>query len=108
MLLNKKEHHYTLLEEDTTTIKKYIVIWLIVAVLINMLAYLNISTANPTGWSEDINLTPDDDIDSRKATVGVFEENVHAVWMDSRHYPVTNAPEIYYRNSTDCGKILNP
>jgi hypothetical protein len=88
--------------------KKYIVIWLIVAILINMLLYQNMSTANPAGWSADINLTPDDDKDSKEPSIGIYEDNIHVVWGDSRHYPVTNRAEIYYRNSTDGGKTWNP
>ena len=88
--------------------KKYIVIWLIVAILINMLLSLNMSTANPVGWSADINLTSDDDKDSRYNSIGIFEDNIHVVWADSRHYPVKNRAEIYYINSTDGGKTWNP
>jgi hypothetical protein len=88
--------------------KKYIVIWLIVAILINMLLYINMSTANPAGWSADINLTPDDDKDSRHPSIGIFKDNIHVIWSDSRHYPVTNRAEIYYINSTDGGKTWNP
>ncbi|MHA2096985.1 MAG: sialidase family protein, partial [Candidatus Hodarchaeales archaeon] len=35
-------------------------------------------------------------------------DNIHVVWGDSRHYPVTNRAEIYYINSTDEGKTWNP
>jgi hypothetical protein len=70
--------------------------------------YLTFASANPAGWSEDINLTVDDDKDSRRPSVGIYEDKIHVVWMDQRHYPISNVPEIYYMNSTDGGKTWNP
>jgi hypothetical protein len=74
----------------------------------NTALYSTIAIAEPTGWSEDINLTLDDDKDSQKPSIGIFKDNIHVVWTDQRHYPITNRPEIYYRNSTDGGKAWNP
>jgi hypothetical protein len=88
--------------------KKYIVIWLIVAILFINLLSLTFAKAMPDGWSEDINLIPDDDIDSRHPSIGIFNDNIHVIWVDQRHYPITNAPEIYYINSTDGGRTWNP
>jgi hypothetical protein len=78
-----------------------------VAIQINMLLSLSVANANPIGWSADINLTPDDDKDSKEPSIGIFKDNIHVVWGDSRHYPVTNRAEIYYKNSTDGGKTWN-
>ena len=85
----------------------HVMIWLIIVILMSVSIFSLNLTAEPADWSEDTNLTLDDDKDSQKPSIGIFKDNIYVVWTDQRHYPITNAPEIYYKNSTDGGRTWN-
>jgi hypothetical protein len=50
-------------------------------------------------WGNDIRITPDDDVFSGRATIALWKNEIHIVWMDRRD----GNNELYYTRSTNNG-----
>ncbi|MBN2381135.1 hypothetical protein JXM67_15155 [candidate division WOR-3 bacterium] len=68
-------------------------------------AYLRRSPDNGETWLSGEWLTENDGYDSRSASIAVYEDNIHLVWVDTRNVDSLHPdPDIYYKRSLDNGE----